>query len=74
MQDELKNLKLNFINSISTLVIAFISFVGLILAFTEFVQSRKGIFGFEGATFIILAIIIILSIIIYKTINWVQNE
>lgn len=74
MQDELKNIKFNILNSISTVVIAFISFVGLILALTEFLEIRKKILGFGGITFIILAILIILFIIVYTTMDWVKNE
>jgi len=74
MQDELKNIKFNILNYISTVVIAFISFVGLILALTEFLEIRKKILGFGGITFIILAILIILFIIVYTTMDWVKNE
>ncbi len=71
---ELKNLKINLINSVSTVVIAFVSFVGLILALTEFIEVRNKFFGFEKITFIMTVMILLLSIIIYKLKIWTENE
>lgn len=73
-ENELKNSKLNFIKSISTVVLAFISFVGLILAITEFLQVREKFLSTEKITFIIILILIILKIIIHGTKKWTENE
>ena len=70
---ELKNLKLNFVNSISTIVIAFVSFVGLILALTEFLQTRKEIFGFGWSIIVIITFIFVLISIILISKRWMEK-
>lgn len=73
-ENELKNWKLNFVNAMSTVVIAFVSFVGLILALTEFLQIREKFLSVEKITFIIIIISLFSSILIYKLKIWIENE
>lgn len=73
-ENELKHRKLNLVNSISTAVIAFISFIGLILALTEFLESRKELFGLGWSVLLITTFIFALILIMILINRWIKSE
>ena len=72
-ENELNYLKLNFVNALATVIIAFVSLVGLIFALTEFIESRKNIFGLGWSAVIIIIFIffLVLSVVMVK--RWIEK-
>ena len=58
--------KINLVIAVSTFILAFIAFVGLIFALAKF--------EITSASMILLAILVSMAIIIWMIVRWIKNE
>lgn len=68
-----KEFRINYINAISTSVLAFAGVIGLILALAEFIGNKSTVLGFGGAVWIVTLFVIGLFFTIYTTKRWIEH-
>ncbi len=67
-----KELRINYINAISTSIIAFVSVIGLILALAQFIDDKFTFLGLTGTTLIVSLFYIGLIFTFKKTKGWIE--
>ena len=67
-----KELRINYINAISTSIIAFVSVIGLILALAQFIDAQFTFLGLTGTTLIVILFYVGLILTFKKTKRWIE--